>query len=352
MAGTGGSESPGVLASPAPQVELVEAARALEECFGRRGQLKALGSERDCNFQVTEADGARFVFKFAHPDEDETVADFQVRALALLAEREPGLPIPRVIPARDGESLPRWRLADGQCSRLRLSTFVAGTPLATWTPPPPFIEALGVLLARLHGALVDLRHPVAEREMPWDLAHADALLASTDVLSEERRGLVRRTLETFAGGTRERLARLVRQPIHNDLNNHNVLFDPERPLVPAGIIDFGDMLFGPRIADLAIAAAYRLHDIQDPFASVATLVGGYHRHSPLLEEECSLLFELIETRLAMAITVATQRAHRNQANAGYLLRSTQHSWQALQYCATTGAAAFERRLAAALEVRP
>lgn len=352
MARTEALENIGVLASPAPQVDLDEAARALEECFGRRGQLKALGSERDCNFQVTETDGARFVLKFTHPDEDRAVADFQVCALALLAEREPELPLPRVIPARGGESLPNWRLADGRSSQLRLSTFVAGTPLATWTPPPPFIAALGVLLARLHGALVGLQHPVAGREMPWDLARADTLLASTDVLSDEMRGLVRRPLETFAERTRERLGRLMRQPIHNDLNNHNVLFDPERPQLPAGVIDFGDMLFGPRIADLAIAAAYRLHDTEDPFASVATLVGGYHRHSPLLEEERSLLFELIETRLAMAITVATQRAHRNQANAPYLLRSTQHSWKALQYCATTGAAAFERRLAAALAVRP
>jgi Ser/Thr protein kinase RdoA (MazF antagonist) len=352
MINTEGVENAGVLASPSPQVDLDEAARALAECYGRRGQLKALGSERDCNFQVTEADGTRFVLKFTHPDEDRAVADFQVCALAVLAEREPEMPLPRVITAWDGESLPNWHLADGRYSQLRLSTFVAGTPLATWTPPPPFTAALGALLARLHGAVADLRHPVAEREMPWDLARADTLLASTDVLSDEVRGLVRRALETFAERTRERLARLVRQPIHNDLNNHNVLFDPERPMVPAGIIDFGDMLFGPRIADLAIAAAYRLHDIEDPFASVATLVAGYHRHSPLLEEERSLLFELIETRLAMAITVATQRAHRNQANAPYLLRSTQNSWKALQHCATTGAAAFERRLMAALELWP
>lgn len=351
-------DTPGanVLDAPALDVSLNTARQLLEARFGLEATLEPLAGERDRNFRATAADGRRYLLKFTHPAERETVTDFQVRALTRLAERDPTLPIPRVIDALDGDPAPIHRLEDGRISRVRLSTFVAGTPLAGRVPSRDFRRTLGVWLARIDDALADFHHPVADHAMPWDLQHADALMPQTDSLIEaEERQLIRQHLSDFRDRLRPRLARLPRQPIHNDLNGHNVLFDsdaragktaPDRPI---GIIDFGDMLFAPRIVDLAVAAAYQMNDPDDPLAGALALIAGYHRQSALRTEEVELLRGLIETRLAMAITVSTHRASRHPENAAYLLRNTAGSWRALRHCASLPAATFERRLSAALD---
>jgi Ser/Thr protein kinase RdoA (MazF antagonist) len=55
------------------------------------------------------------------------------------------------------------------------------------------------------------------------------------------------------------------QPVHNDLNPHNVVVDPETHAVVAGIIDFGDLTCTARVNDLAITAAYQVADSDDPW---------------------------------------------------------------------------------------
>lgn len=344
-----------VLDAPALEVSLTTARELLKASFGLRATLEPLAGERDRNFRVAAADGRRYLLKFTHPAERGAVTDFQVRALARLAARDPTLPIPRVVNALDGDPAPTHRLEDGRLSRVRLSTFLTGKPLAGQAVSRDFRHTLGAWLARIDEALADFSHPVRDLDMPWDLQRADALMPQTDSLVDvgERESISQR-LDDFRERLRPRLARLPRQPIHNDLNGHNVLFDPESLVDgvadrPAGIIDFGDMLFAPRIVDLAVAAAYQMNDPDDPLNGALALIAGYHRQSPLRAEEVELLRGLIETRLAMAITVSTHRARRYPENADYLLRNTAGSWRALHHCMSLPAATFARRLSAALD---
>lgn len=342
-------DSQGVLDAPPIAVSSAVAQTVLETRFGLSGSATALGGERDRNFRVTTTAGHDCLLKFTHPAERETVTDFQVSALLRLAERDPTLPIPRVVHARDGDPAPVHILADGRSSRVRLSSYLTGTPLAGRVPSRPFCHRLGQWLARLDEALADFDHPVAGQIMPWDLQRAEQWLPQTESLEDPRaREAVRRPLRHFAEQLRPRLDRLPRQPIHNDLNGHNVLFAENDVDRPAGIIDFGDMLFAPRIVDLAVAAAYRMNDPADPLAGALALIGGYHRQSPLEPEERELLPGLIQTRLAMAITISTHRARAEPTNADYLLRNTATSWHALRHCLALSPGAFESRMNEAL----
>ncbi|WP_110654731.1 phosphotransferase [Salinicola halimionae] len=339
-----------VLDAPSIDVSPGDAHKLLEARFGLKATLTPLAGERDRNFRATAADGRRYLLKFTHPAEREAVTDFQVRALTRLAERDPALPIPRVVRALDGDPAPGYRLDGGRHSRVRLSTFLAGTPLAGHVSSTAFRHTLGKWLARIDDALADFRHPVADQRMPWDLQRAHELLPQTACLAErESRELIHQRLAAFDKQLRPYLARLPRQPVHNDLNGHNVLFTPEEPDCPAGIIDFGDMLFAPRIVDLAVAAAYQMNDPRDPLAGALALIAGYHRQSALAAAEIELLRGLIETRLAMAITVSTHRALQHPDNAAYLLRNTAVSWRALRYCTDLSDTTFERRLYASLD---
>ncbi len=342
-----------VLAATALTVSPETAQRVLAERFGLAATLEPLSGERDCNFRAATADGQRYLLKFTHPAERQAVSDFQVRALMHLAEHDPALPVPRVLRDRDGDPAPPLRLDDGRVSHVRLSTFLPGTPLADRVASRCFQSRLGGWLARIDVALADFDHPVRELSMPWDLQRADDLLPQTDSLDDASRQRIRYLLQRFAEQLRPRLVALPRQPIHNDLNGHNVLFTPTAddalPEHPAAIIDFGDMLFAPRVVDLAVAAAYQMKDVSDPLAGALALVAGYHAHSALDDAECALLRGLIETRLAMAITVSTHRARRYPQNADYLLRNTAASRRALEHCLNLSAATFQHRLDEALD---
>ncbi|WP_162619785.1 phosphotransferase [Salinicola acroporae] len=347
-------ETTDVLAATALTVSPETAQRVLAERFGLAATLEPLSGERDCNFRAETADGQRYLLKFTHPAERQAVSDFQVRALMHLATHDPALPIPRVLRDRDGDPAPPLRLDDGRVSHVRLSTFLPGTPLADRVASPRFQFRLGGWLARVDIALADFDHPVRELSMPWDLQRADDLLPQTDSLDDPSRQRIRDLLHRFAEQLRPRLVALPRQPIHNDLNGHNVLFastadDDTLPEHPAAIIDFGDMLFAPRVIDLAVAAAYQMKGATDPLAGALALIAGYHAHSALDETECALLRGLIETRLAMAITLATHRAGRYPQNADYLLRNTAASRRALEHCLNLPAATFQRRLNEALD---
>lgn len=349
MMATGERDSEDVLSAPPITVSLAMARSVLETRFGIVAEATALSGERDRNFRITTADGRSYLLKFTHPAEREAVTDFQVSALLRLAERDSTLPIPRVVRGLDGDPAPIHVLADGRSSRVRLSSYLSGTPLAGQVPSRRFCHTLGQWLSRLDEALADFDHPVAGQTMPWDLQRADQWLPQTDSLEDpQARQAVRRPLRHFAEQLRPRLDRLPRQPIHNDLNGHNVLFAEGDTDRPAGIIDFGDMLFAPRIVDLAVAAAYRMNDPADPLAGALALIGGYHRQSPLTPEERDLLPGLIQTRLAMAITLSSHRARREPDNAAYLLRNTQASWLALRHCLALSPADFTARMNDAL----
>ncbi|MCP6756008.1 phosphotransferase, partial [Klebsiella pneumoniae] len=85
------------------------------------------------------------------------VLDLQNRALEWLALRAPDLPVPRLVPTREGRptAVERGRL-------VRLLTFLPGTMLADARPQSPAVLAtVGRFLGRLDRALEGFSHPSA-----------------------------------------------------------------------------------------------------------------------------------------------------------------------------------------------
>jgi 4-aminobutyrate aminotransferase-like enzyme len=107
--------------------------------------------------------------------------------------------------------------------------------------------------------------------------------------------------------------------IHNDFNRDNLLIgsDDRHPI--GGIIDFGDMVRAPLVNDLAIATAYPLIGEQDPITAAADLINGYANVRPLVEEEISILYDLVAARMAQSLTIGAWRASLHPDNAEYIL---------------------------------
>ena len=106
--------------------------------------------------------------------------------------------------------------------------------------------------------LSNFRHPGANHKLLWDLQHAAELRPLIDAVPAERRALVERTLDRFETHALPVLSGLPKQPLHNDLNPHNIVVDSANNERIAGIIDFGDMTSTARVVDLAVTAAYQV----------------------------------------------------------------------------------------------
>lgn len=309
-------QDPLMLAAP-PVVEAAPLAEALRRDWGLVGALHPLAGERDRNFRLDRDDAPPLLVKLAHPDEDPAITGFQTAALLHLEGTAPGLPLPRMLRARDGATERPHPAADGRPCLLRVLTYLPGRPVA---PPDAPAELLGTLTARLDQALSGFVHPADGRRLLWDIREAPSLREFLpDVSDPALRALAEAALDRFEGGPSAALAALPAQVIHNDLNPHNVLADEHGRL--AGIIDFGDMVRAPRLQEVATACAYLVRPGDAPLAGPAAFLSGYRAVLPLPEEQAALLPALIATRMAMTVLITHWRARRQPENAPYILRN-------------------------------
>ena len=298
--------------------------------YGLPVTVHRLDSERDQNFRLKTLDGREYVLKIANPAEDRAVTNLQTEALVQLAAADPGLPVPRIFPALSGAKELDISFDDGSTRVVRLLSFLAGTPFHTVESSTTLRRDLGQCAARMARGLRDFSHPGANHKLLWDLQHAAELRPLIDAVPADRRGLVERALNGFETHVLPVLPGLAKQPVHNDLNPHNVVVDPANNERIAGIIDFGDLTSTARINDLAVTAAYQVADSDDPLAPACEMISAYHAVTPLSPIEFEILFDLIATRMTMTIVISSWRAIRYPDNRDYILRNNQAAWGRLK----------------------
>jgi len=285
--------------APGLSVDEAEAIASLR--YGRKGRAHELTSERDQNFLIEDDDGA-IVLKVANALEERALLDAQQQVLALLARH--GVPAPRVVCTVDGEPLTE---ANGASDRRHFVWAVSRLPgllLADVAHrSPELLEDLGATIGRLSAALATFESRALDREFHWDLAHAaERIAAARRSMRDESFGsAIDLTLDRATRHVTPRATALPRAVIHNDLNDYNILITGERV---SGVLDFGDMLYGWRVADLAIAASYAMLDAEDPLAVMASLIRGAQRELPLVDGELEVIFELACLRLALSAAIA------------------------------------------------
>ncbi|WP_043835151.1 phosphotransferase [Muricoccus aerilatus] len=313
-------KDPLILAAP-PDIAVPPLRDALFAHWSLAGTLHPLGGERDRNFRL-DRDGAEpLLVKLAHPDEPPAITHFQTAALLHLEAADPSLPVPRILRAAGGATALPHPARDGRPCLLRVLTYLPGVPM-TAAAGPARARALGSLAARLNRALEGFSHPADARRLVWDLREAPRLRAFLpDIADPALRTLAEAALDRFEGHAAPILATLPGGVIHNDLNPHNVLVDPDDPARLTGLIDFGDMLRAPRLQEVATACAYLLSPEGDPFAGPRAFLAGYRAVLPLPEGEAVLLPALIATRMAMTVLITGWRSRLQPENAAYIQRN-------------------------------
>ena len=303
-----------LLSLPPPQLGADRLLALLRTHWGLEGRLAPLTSERDLNHRLDTGAGS-YVVKLANPAEPPEMTDFQTAALLHVAAADPGLPTPRVIPAKDGcHILP---LPEGA---LRVLTWCEGTPVANLPRGTVLADATGAALARLTAALAGFTHPAADHVLLWDIRQFQRLGPLFPALPTDLRPVADAFLTRFATRIAPALADMPRQVLHADFNPHNLVADPAHPERLTGILDFGDMVLTHRVCDLATACSY-LVEPEAPLSLLAPMLAAYHARQPLTAEETALLPDLIAARMLTTLTISAWRAARYPDNAAYILRN-------------------------------
>jgi Ser/Thr protein kinase RdoA (MazF antagonist) len=300
------------LSAAPPDLTDAQALDLLMLHWGVAGRLKRLTSERDLNFHIATG-GQGYVLKLANPAEPTEVTDFQTRALLHLASA--GLPVPQVVRTLDGATE-----VDTPNGRLRLLTYLEGTPLHAAPRSAEQRRAMGTLGARLARAMGGFTDPAADHFLQWDIKQAASLAPLLSDVDPAYRPLCQTVLDRFNAEAASVLPALRWQVVHSDLNPHNILVAPDNPDRIAGILDFGDMVRTPLVCDLAIAASYQV-DPAAPLRSLIDFTAAWHAETPLTKEEARLVPLLTQTRWLTTLAIASHRAARWPGNAAYILRN-------------------------------
>ncbi len=323
-----------MLSRSRPRFHPDEAARLVREAYGLAvSVVSELPSERDQNFHLREASGRELVLKIASSAEPRSILDFQNQALARIAERDPGLPIPRLRLTSGGDPLSTLSDGNGASFLCRLFDHLPGRPLASMRPQSEgILRSVGAAMGRLDRSLEGFTHPEGERSLKWNTENAREVVegALELVSNDDRHELLRHFRTLIDDEVAPALSSLPRGVIHNDANDHNLLVSEGEI---SGILDFGDMIESALVCELANACAYVMFGKADPLRAARAVTAGYHQARPLREDELRLLFPLIATRLAMSVAISA-RQFRDEPEREYLRVSEASAWKLLSWLRT------------------
>jgi hydroxylysine kinase len=306
-----------MVAASAP-VSCDEAEKFVRERYGLDATATRLTGERDENFKLSCSDGRRFVLKIASAAEPPDVTDLPTAALLHVERIDPEFPCPRVLRNLAGLTQSGYRDASGAQRTARILTYLQGKTLRSSLRSRAQRAACGRMAARLGLALRAFSHPAAQRPLVWDLKHLGRTLGLLGELRDfPAKDAVAALISRIDARIRAEFGNLRQQVIHNDMNDMNVLVDPENEDVVVGIIDFGDLVHTALVADVAIVAADQIDAGTGARDSISDVVMAYHATAPLLPQELAMLNPLIAGRLLADVVIASWHRRRNPAGTHY-----------------------------------
>lgn len=288
--------------------------------------VRHLSGERDLNFLVEvqeQAAPARYVLKVSDSKENPAALALQNATLEHLAQHAPQLPVQRIHRWQDGAHLLALPGPDGVCYA-RMLGYLPGLPLHEAPASAAQRQSIGAALGALDRALAAFEHPlVGNPALLWDIHRTPELQAWLPAIANpQSRAWGEAVFDRYLQDVQPLLPTLAQQYLHNDFNPYNLLVNPAAPRQVCGVLDFGDMVHGPRVFDAAVAMSYQgLDGGQPSLGNMFDFVQGYQATNPLSTHELQLLPLLAAVRCAMTLCITEQRAQWFPENRTYILRN-------------------------------
>ena len=314
-----------------PQLNIAEAEALVRSEYGIEGVATPLPSDRDQNFMIQHDDGSRYILKISNSDTGR--AHLEAQELAMILCEEADLPVPRVIPGASGSSLLEFSHPATGVHLVRLLSYLDGYPIALARPQPQsLLVELGECIGNLNTILAASDHAGAHRDFQWDLRVTNQTMRShmDRITDHERNVILADVLDLYEHTAAAELQSLPHQLIHGDFNDYNVVVqlgsDGHRI---SGLLDFGDLVYSVRIAELAITCAYAMLEKDDPVGAACAVAAGYHSVNPISDEEIIVLYPLICARLGISVCMSAFQKEIEPDN-DYLTISEQPVWELLE----------------------
>ena len=151
-----------------PELDPAALHGSLTTYWGLEGELTAVHGERDRNFRI-DAPSGRFLLKVHNPADGEEVLDLQHSALRHIRTVAPVVPVPDVVPTREGHPWVVLTGLDGRPSLAWVMTWLDGRHPAPEELGPAQLHEWGRTSARLGQALRGFVHETASYPIAWDI---------------------------------------------------------------------------------------------------------------------------------------------------------------------------------------
>lgn len=285
---------------------------AIEKAFGIVPvEIKRLNGYENENFLIATGD-EYYVFK-TYPVCKKTSEILEAECTLLLFLQQPGpinTPIP--IPFKKGGYVKPLKI-NGALKACRLLSFLPGKFLAETTATESLMENMGRFLARINLRLTHFESAtVRARQYEWDIQN---LLLNRkhikNIPKPSNRRVVTYFFRQFEALVLPKIPALRKAYIHSDFNEWNVLSEGEKT---TGLIDFGDVVYSPLVNDVATALTYLTYDKSSFFEWATPFLKSYHKTLPLKQEEVSLLYYLIASKLCISVCHSARAAISDPKN--------------------------------------
>ncbi|MDI6023098.1 phosphotransferase [Leucobacter sp. UT-8R-CII-1-4] len=273
----------------------------------RATRFIALQSELSAVYRVELHSGRTVAFKaIRYRQEDAVLTAWQTSAMERLNER--GLPAPATIRTEEGELLALAETEEGQVIA-HIGEWLDGTPLEAVQTTPELMHSVGVSGAQIALALSEVSRPAIQRDHPWALSRTLESIRESLVAIEDQQtvSLLQQAVERFEKVVQPVLHELPHTVVHHDLHDSNLLVNERRDRVN-GVLDFGDMVWAPRIAEIAVIAAYACRGAAEPAQAYLSVAEGWGTVMPLTAEEVAVLLAASIGRLAVNLAVWSARS--------------------------------------------
>lgn len=318
--------------------------------------VKELNSYDDRNFNVFTDNGEQFVLKITNSIESMNgdLIEAQNEMMLFLHSNQFQVPIP--LKNINGNFIIRTHLPPLQPNdtdnlnandsvfkkiyAIRLLKFIPGTILYNVKLDRNLLINCGQYLAKINLALETFHNEtVKRRNFQWYLGNVGNIIQYIQYIQlPARRKLVANCVQEFETMMRNEKDRLKYGYLHGDFNEQNIIVhqcekeDQPNSLEIYGLIDFGDICYGPRIFDIAILLAYiMLLDTEMDSIQLAPkfVLQGYNKLIPLSKKDIEMILICAKARLSQSLTLGAY-TWSYQPDNKYLLTTAEKGWPILE----------------------
>lgn len=295
-----------------PRFELVQIKTLVQELYGMSGDYKELLSEHDLTWMITTDSGEKSILKVSNIKEPEGVVDMQVKAMAHINQRDPGIPIPEMILTISGKEFDWVESAlSGKRHMIRMISCMPGVIADDYLDmlSPQYYYNCGTMMGRVARALSNFFHPYSASNIHlWDIGRILQLRPILEAISDtEMREICSDALDHAEQFVLPRMNNTRCHLVHQDAHSGNVMVNPQDLSEITAIFDFGDMAYNSVVCELAVAADTTTGNEADILAHVIEVAQGFDKSYPLEEEEVDLIYDVFLLRQVMTVIICAYR---------------------------------------------